>query len=154
MGLGKPEIYTGAALLFSTNLICIIFFGSLVFLFQSYGNIDRAKRGLALSTVIIFLLGLPLTLSMRELVIKQNVRHYISSLIISETTTFANTDIKSIVVVPKKNYLKVEIEIAAPIDSISQNQINLVRNFLADKIEMPIDLEVTVIPIKILKSAN
>ncbi|VEP16653.1 conserved membrane hypothetical protein [Hyella patelloides LEGE 07179] len=154
LGLEKENIAIGAALLFLTNLICIIFFGSLVFLFQSYGSIDRAKHGLAMSTVVMFLLGIPLTLSMRELIIENKVGSQISNLIVSETETFGNTDIRLITVIPKKGYLKVEIEIAAPVDSISQRQIDLVKDFLVDKIGEPIDLEVTIIPVRILKSAN
>ena len=154
LGLGKSEIATGAALLFSTNLICIIFFGSLVFLCQSYGNIERAKQGLVMSTVIMFVLGIPLTFSMRDMIIKKNVLHQISNLLVYETEIFANADIKLINVVPKKDHLQVAIEIAAPVDSISQTQIDLVRNFLAEKLGKPIDLEVAIIPIKILKSTQ
>ena len=76
LGLGENEIAFGAFLLFSTNLICIIFFGSLVFLFQSYGNLDRAKKGLAMSTMVMFTLGIPLTLSMRELMIEKKCYFY------------------------------------------------------------------------------
>ncbi|MDJ0679014.1 MAG: TIGR00341 family protein [Xenococcaceae cyanobacterium MO_167.B52] len=154
LGLGEEEMAMGASLLFSTNLICIVFFGTLVFLFQSYGNIERAKKGLAMSTVIMFFLGIPLTLSMRELILKKNIRYQISNLIVYETETFANSDIKLISVVPKKGYLTVAIEIAAPVDSISQKQVDLVRNFLADNIGKPIDLKVTVIPITILESTT
>ena len=152
LSLGKQEFAVGSSLLFLTNLICIIFFGSLVFLFQSYGSIERAKHGLAMSTVVMFLLGIPLTFSMRELILEKSIRYQIADLIVSETVTFANRDVKLISVIPKKDYLQVAIEIAAPIDSISQKQIDLVRNFLAENIGKPIDLEVTVIPVKILES--
>lgn len=154
LGLGEIQIAFGASLLFSTNLVCIIFFGSLVFLFQSYGNIERAKHGLAMSTAVMFFLGVPLTLSMRELIIKKNVRHQISNLIVYETETFANTDIELISVIPKKDYLAIEIEITAPMDSISQNQVDMVRNFLSKNIGQPIELTVTIVPVKIIKSAG
>ncbi|MGK7951258.1 MAG: TIGR00341 family protein [Xenococcaceae cyanobacterium] len=154
LGLGEIQIAMGASLLFSTNLVCIIFFSSLVFLFQSYGNIDRAKHGLAMSTAVMFFLGVPLTLSMRELIIEKNVRHQISNLIVYETETFANTDIELISVIPKKDYLAIEIQIAAPIDSISQKQVDLVRNFLSKNISQPIELTVTIVPVKIIKSAS
>ena len=150
--LGEQEIAFGASLLFLTNLICIIFFGSLVFLFQSYGNLDRAKKGLAMSTVVMFLLGIPLTLSMRELIIKKNVRYQISDLIVADTETFTNTDINSIIVIPKKDYLRVSIEVVAPVDSISQEQIEVLKHVLSEKIGQPIDLRVEVIPMKILQS--
>lgn len=154
LSLGQREIATGSLLLFSTNLVCIIFFGGLVFLFQSYGNIDRAKKGLAMSTAVMFFLGIPLTLSMRELILKKNISNQISKLIVSDTETFANADLKIISVIPKKGYFQVGIEVAAPVDSISQGQIDVVRNLLSGKIGKPIDLRVEVIPMKVLKSSN
>lgn len=152
LALGEREISTGSSLLFMTNLICIIFFGGLVFLFQSYGNIDRAKKGLAFSTAVMFILGVPLTLSMRELIIKKNVRYQILDSIVDETDAFKDSDINSVVVIPKKGYLQVNLEIAAPVDSISQTDIDSVRRLLTRKIARPIDLRVELIPTRILES--
>ncbi|MDJ0568878.1 MAG: TIGR00341 family protein [Pleurocapsa sp. MO_192.B19] len=154
LALRQQEIAFGALLLFLTNLICIIFFGGLVFLFQSYGNLERAKRGLALSTAVMFLLGVPLTLSMRELIIKKNVHHQISTLIVEETEIFTDADIKLMSIIPKKDYLQVGIEVTAPVDSISQREIDRLRNFLAQRIGKPINLEVEIIPVKILNSTS
>lgn len=151
---GDGSIAFGALLLFLTNLICIVFFGSLVFLFQSYGNLDRAKKGLAMSTAIMFLLGIPLTLSMRELIIKKNVRHQIENFILYKTETFANADVNSIQVIPQDGYLKVYIEVAAPLNSISQNKIEQVRNTLARHIGKEIYLDVEVIPMRRLTVPN
>ncbi|MGF1589946.1 MAG: TIGR00341 family protein [Pleurocapsa sp.] len=151
---GEAEIALGALLLFVTNLICIVFFGSLVFLFQSYGNLGRAKKGLAMSTAVMFLLGIPLTLSMRELIITTNVRQRVEDFIIYETNTFANTDINSIVVTPRKGYLRVAIEVAAPLDSISQKQIEQVKEALSQLIGTEIYLDVAVIPTRHLTAPN
>ena len=152
LALGEKEVAFGSFLLFCTNLICIIFFGGLVFLFQSYGNIDRAKKGLALSTVVMFILGIPLTISMRELIIKKNVRQQIADLILSETKTFANSDVESILVVPKSDYLQITMEVAAPNDEISQPDIVKLRKLLTAKIGREIDLRVKIIPLQILES--
>jgi uncharacterized hydrophobic protein (TIGR00271 family) len=152
LSLGQQEITVGSSLLFCTNLICIIFFGGLVFLFQEYGNIERAKRGLAMSTAVMFLLGVPLTLSMRELVIKKNVRYQISDLIVYETKIFANGDIKSINVIPKQDRLQVSLEVAAPVNSISQTQIDRLSDILSQRIGKPIDLRVEIIPVQVFKS--
>ncbi|MEM7595204.1 MAG: TIGR00341 family protein [Cyanobacteria bacterium P01_A01_bin.83] len=151
---GKSEIALGALLLFSTNLICIVFFGSLVFLFQSYGNIERAKKGLAMSTAVMFLLGIPLTISMRELIVKKNVRHQIENFIIYETDIFNNTDVNSIEVTPRKGYLRVDIEVAAPLNSISQQQIEQVKDTLAQLIGKEIYLDVEVIPMRRLTASS
>ena len=155
---GSGDIAFGALLLFLTNLICIVFFGSLVFLFQSYGNLDRAKKGLALSTALMFLLGIPLTLSMRELIVKKNVRHEIEDFILYETETFTTSDIDSsvdsIVVTPKKGYLRVDIEVAAPLNSITQSKIEQVQNDLSEKIGKDIFLNVEIVPLKRLTAPN
>ena len=151
---GQGDIAFGALLLFTTNLICIVFFGSLVFLFQSYGNLERAKKGLAMSTVVMFLLGIPLTLSMRELIVTKNVRHQIENFIVNENETFADTDIGSIVVTPRKGYLRVDIEVAAPLNSISQEQIERVRSNLARQIGQDIYLDVEVVPMRRMTAPN
>ncbi|WP_052055461.1 TIGR00341 family protein [Myxosarcina sp. GI1] len=154
LGQGEGSIAFGALLLFLTNLICIVFFGSLVFLFQSYGNIERAKKGLALSTAVMFCLGIPLTISMRELIVKKNVRYQIEDFILYETETFNNADINFVTVTPKKGYLKVDIEVAAPINSISQNQIDRIKVALSQLTDKEIYLEVEVVPMKRLISPN
>jgi uncharacterized hydrophobic protein (TIGR00271 family) len=152
LALGEQAIAIGSSLLFLTNLICIIFFGSLVFVFQSYGNIDRAKKGLALSTAVMFALGFPLTLSMRELIIKKNVRYQVSNSILNETEIFQNSDIQSISVEPKDGYLQVDIEVAAPANSITRTDVRGLRKSLSRKIKQDIDLRVEVIPMQIINS--
>ena len=151
---GEQQIAVGALLLFLTNLTCIVFFGSLVFLFQSYGSIGRAKKGLALSTFMMFLLSIPLTFSMRELIIKKNVRQDIQNFILYQTDTFTNTDINSIIVTPRPNYLRVDIEVAAPPNSISQQQIDRIRQDLAQAIGRDVYLDVDVIPTSNFTSPN
>lgn len=152
LALKEQQIALGSSLLFLTNLICIIFFGSLIFLFQSYGNIDRAKKGLAFSTVVMFALGIPLTISMRELIIKKNVRYQISYSIINETDIFQNSDLQSIIVEPRDDYLQVDIKVAAPVNSIDRSDIKGLRESLSRKIGQDIDLKVEVIPMEILNS--
>ena len=155
---GEMNIAFGALLLFLTNLICIIFFGSLVFLFQSYGNLERAKKGLAMSTAVMFLLGIPLSLSMRELIIKKNVRHQVEDFILYETETFTKSEIDSsvdsIVVTPRNGYLRVDIKVAAPLGSISQNQVESVQTALAEKIGKDIFLNVEIVPLQRLVVPN
>ena len=152
LSLGEQRIAFGSSLLFLTNLICIIFFGSLVFLFQSYGNLDRAKKGLALSTVVMFALGFPLTWSMRDLITKKNVTSNISDFITDETDIFADADVNLVSVVPRRSYFKINIEVSAPLDSISQTDIDRLRKLLTENLQKSVDLRVEVIPMKILES--
>ena len=155
---GQMNIAFGALLLFLTNLICIVFFGSLVFLFQSYGNIERAKKGLVMSTVVMFILGVPLSLSMHELIVKKNVRHQVEDFILYETKTFAKSNldstVDSIVVTPRNGYLKVDIQVAAPLGSIKRKQVEVVQAALAEKIGKDIFLNVEVVPLQRLTVPN
>ena len=153
LALGENSIAMGAGLLFFTNLICIVFFGGLVFLFQSYGSIERAKKGLALSTFVMFILGFPLSLSMRELIIEKNVRLQISNLIVEEINVFDNADIRSIVVIPRRKAWQINIEVAAPMDSISQVEIDHLKQFISQKLNQSIELRVEVIPVRVLQSS-
>ena len=151
LSLGEGSIAIDAFVLFLTNLICIVFFGSLVFLFQSYGSIERAKTGLALSTALMFLLGFPLTLSMRELIIEKNVRSQIKKIIVNETQMFDYREIKTTSITPKQNHLEVAMQVTAPTDSISQTEINRLGNYLSRRIDQKIDLRIEVIPLEILQ---
>ncbi|HIK32998.1 MAG TPA: TIGR00341 family protein [Oscillatoriales cyanobacterium M59_W2019_021] len=153
IALGQQSLAVGALLLFLTNFTAIVFSGALVFLLQRYGNIQKAQRGLSISVFLLFLLGIPLGFSLKNLLVQENVRRNIGDLIRRQTLTFADRDIRSIRVRDfRGDALFVEIEISAPFGSISPLQVNLVRDFLSQKLEKPINLQVRAIPIEILES--
>lgn len=152
VALGSQNVTMGAMLLFLTNLIGIIFSGAVVFLCQRYGNIQRARHGLVVSIVALSLLGLPLGFSLRNLLVKENVRRTVVELISRQTLTFSETNVRSVRVRPQEDGLFVELEVAAPWDSISQHQIMLVRDFLEQKLEKPVSLNVQVIPTSVFEA--
>ena len=76
----------------------------------------------------------------------------ISNLVADSASPLKDADINLITVIPRRKYLKVDIEVAAPLDSVSQADIDRLRKFLTSKIDRPIDLQVEVIPMSILKS--
>jgi uncharacterized hydrophobic protein (TIGR00271 family) len=152
IALKLENIATQSLLLFLTNLTGIIFSGGVVFLFQRYGTLERARHGLFFSTALLFLLGLPLGFSLNNLLIKQNVHSSVSTLIRRRTLTFSQTDIRSIRVSPKNNALHVELEVAAPSDSISDKQVVLVRDFLQDQLQRPVRLTVRVLPVEVMEA--
>ncbi|MBE9127233.1 MULTISPECIES: TIGR00341 family protein [unclassified Coleofasciculus] len=154
IGLANRDlnIASGATLLFFTNLIGIIFSGGVVLLFQRYGSIERARSGLAISIVALSLLGLPLGFSLNNLLIKANVRRAVVTLIRNQTLTFSDTDIRSVRVQPQGEALFVQLEVATGLDSISERQVQLVRDFLEQKLEVPIHLNVQVIPVRVFQA--
>ncbi len=150
LALGEKSLTIGSSLLFLTNLTGIVFSGLVVFLCQSYGSIERAKQGLIFSIGIIALLGLPLTLSLRSLIIQKNVRYTVNEIVRSRTPIFSNSDIRSIAVNPQSDYLLVEMEIASA-DAISRDRLEQARNLLARELDRSVELRVKVIPIDILE---
>ncbi len=148
VAMGSKSVAVGASLLFLANLIGIIFSGALVFLLQRYGSLERARQGLVLSIGAIFILGLPLGLSLDNLLLKERTRRSIEYSLYRRTLTFASTEIRNIQVQRKENYLIVDLEVAAPVGSISENQVKMVRDFLQQSLEKPLTLNVRVIPIR------
>lgn len=151
LALYKYELAIGAMLLFLTNLTGIIFSGGIVFLSQSYGSIERAKRGLSISVVILFLLGLPLGIALEELIVKESVQATVEEMIRRRTLTFSQTDIRSIEVEPLQDIVIVRMEVAAPRDSISANQIELVQEFVSREVDKPVSLQVRIIAIEVIE---
>lgn len=152
VAFAQETLSLGAFLLFATNLVGIIFSGSLVFLLQSYGSLKRAKKGLFFSLCILSVLGLPLSISLRELLIKENVRSKVSQLVRNQTLTFANSNINSMEVKSFSNRINIKMQIATYENSITQKQIELVRDFLATELQKPVELEVTIVPVNILQA--
>lgn len=79
--LGGERLATGAMLLFLTNLIGIIFCGSLVFLANGYANFKRAFLGIVASVFSVFLLAFPLSFSLEELLVRNQIYHDVRSFV-------------------------------------------------------------------------
>ncbi len=145
---GDRAVFVGSLLLFGTNLAGIILSGGLIFLWQDYGSLKRARQGLVTSMVILGVLGVPLGLAMRKLVIEERTRTLIGGLIRRETETFKDSNIRRLNVRSEGNMMRVYLEVAAPPDSISQNQISLVHDFLESQLDRPIEMKVNVFPVR------
>lgn len=154
IALGDDNVTYGSSLLFLTNLAGMIFSGGLVFLFSRYGSLAKATRGLLISLFALSILGLPLAYQMRNLLIRANVRRSVAVLITRRTLTFSDKDLRSVTVRQVKERLFVELEVATPLESVSENQVRLVREFLANELGQPIDLQVRLIPIQTLEAVE
>ncbi len=154
----------GSLLLFLTNLVGIVFSGSTVFLLQRYGSMTRAKRGLIVAITSIVVLAIPLGFSFQDLLVKQRIRNEIRTILIRQTLTFGDQDIRRFEVqrrnnrlfinidVAANNRLFINIDVAANSGAISQNQLQLVQAFLQKKLDTPISMEVMLIPVEKLNA--
>jgi uncharacterized hydrophobic protein (TIGR00271 family) len=142
----SAEVSIGATLLFLTNLIGIIFSGAIVFLWQHYGSITRAKDGLTLTVLLLLLLGLPLGFSLQDLLIREQVYNAVWSIVHTKTLTFANSNVHKLTVTLQKTVLVVNLEVTAPANSISSKQIKQVQKLLQQELDRPVIFKVRVIP--------
>ncbi len=149
---GLPAVTGGASLLFLTNLVGIIFSGSAVFLMQRYGSITRAKRGLMVAIASLGILAIPLGLSFQDLVVKQRIRDEIRFTIDRQTLTFAERDIRRFEVRRRGNQFLIDIDVAAQPGAISETQVQLVKEFLQKKLDTPVSMKVTLIPVEQLNA--
>ncbi len=147
IAFGSATVFTGALLLFLTNLVGIIFSGGLVFLALRYGSVQRAKRGMTIAVATLAFLGIPLSLSFQDLSIKKQARISVNELI-RQSSPFSDTNIQSIKISRKDDALFVYLDVAALPNAISAEQVNQVRDLIAAETERPVTLNVNVIPIE------
>ena len=107
---------------------------------------EKARHGLVISVFSLIILALPLGFSLQTFLIEEKTRRHVEYLLYRRTITFSNSDIKRIKVRRDGERLLVDMEIAVPFDSLSENQVRLVRDFLQDNLKKPLTLNVKVIP--------
>lgn len=148
LAFASGEVFWGSLLLFLTNLAGIIFSGGLVFLAHRYGSLERAKRGLVTALLAMVALGIPLSLSFQDLVMRKQVSIGVNNIIRRRTLTFSEAEIQSIATTKRQGEVYVDIDVAAVPGSISPNQVDLVRNLLTEELGSPVSLSVNVVPVE------
>lgn len=146
LALNEVSIWSGAALLYATNLIGITLAGSLVFLLMGYTPLQQAKKGLAISSAMTILLILPLALSMRELLLENQISAKVRSLLKDKTLTFRGVLLREVEVKRFRKPMRVIATVIASNWPISANQVKLVQDFLVKEIGIPIEFRLRIIP--------
>ncbi|MDJ0692703.1 MAG: DUF389 domain-containing protein [Xenococcaceae cyanobacterium MO_188.B32] len=132
ISLEEGNLWTGALLLFLTNLVAIVFTAALIFLLQGYGNWQRAALGLLLSLIALFLVSLPLGFSFQSLILRAKVRHFMAVLahrefnnLIRQGASLRSIDMRT----GEDETLYVGVVIFAPRGSFSQREVKLTQAF-------------------------
>ena len=148
----------GSFLLFLTNLAGIIFCAGLVFLVQGYGSWRKAFIRLSLTLAILGLLSLPLSVQLQNKLLTNQV--------LSSLDKFVRTDNKQkdwfrdwvnsvdafdIYVANRNRKIYIRMNVIAPLGLLSQEDVNLMQEFLSQELEKPVELEINLFPYEILK---
>ena len=147
IALGQWKIWIGALLLYATNLVGITFAAILVFLLMGYGPIKRAKKSLSVSMLLMVSLAIPLALSMKELLLEDQLAKKIRQILSEKTYTFRDVQLEKVEV---KRFQK-PMEVTATVmsgsnETINAKQVRLVQDFLVRQTGIPIEFKLRVIP--------
>lgn len=148
IAIWQMSLIKGAFILFLTNFIGIIFSGSLVFIFQGYGTIFKARKGLVVTILALLLLGVPLGYQMRHLLISANLRGQVEQLVRDQDIVFADQEIRQVTVASRQDSLLIELAIEAQPNAISQEQVKSAQSFLSQQLETPVTLRLKLVPIE------
>jgi uncharacterized hydrophobic protein (TIGR00271 family) len=151
MGIGlallDSDVFLGSTLLFVTNLTGIIFSGILVFLWQRYGTIQRAQGGIALSGLMMVIIGIPLALSLNNLLVQSNSREEITRLIRDELSLSESAELQQVLLDQTNDRLEITLEFVAAPNTITAIDVRQAQVFLEKELNRPVDLRVRVIPV-------
>lgn len=128
------EVFSGAILLYATNLAGIILFGGLTFLFLGFAPFKRAKMGLVYTLVIVILVAVPLSLSFDRIMQEANITRTL------EGATIENVVLRD-VRIRFGSPMVVSLRLVGP-ENIDPKRIQEVKKEIEKKIDQPIRLEV------------
>jgi uncharacterized hydrophobic protein (TIGR00271 family) len=146
LAFNATSVWSGAALLYATNLIGITVAGAMVFLIMGYTPLRIAKKGLAISAAVTLLLIVPLALSMRELILENQISSSVRHILKERTVTFKGVQVHDVTV---KRFIKPMTVVATVLGSdqpITVHQVKLVQDFLSKEIGIPIEFKLRIIP--------
>jgi uncharacterized hydrophobic protein (TIGR00271 family) len=140
------DIASGAALLFLTNLVSILFSGSLAFLLLDPGHYRRSLKSLLVPTLFLLVLAIPLSISFLALQTKRVLEAELSELLRYQTYTFRRLSITEIKMDLYRKPAWVKVTVQGAPESITPKQVQLVEAALSRKAEIPIQLTVDLVP--------
>ncbi|MEB3358833.1 MAG: DUF389 domain-containing protein, partial [Synechococcales bacterium] len=107
LALWDVATLTGSVLLFITNLTGIIFSGIIVFLAQGYGSPKKAQEGMTFTFALLVVIGFPLGISLRNLLVQANTRQYVQELIRQRVEALNDVAVQSVRVQRRQGVLHV-----------------------------------------------
>ena len=128
------DVFSGAFLLYLTNLAGIIMFAGITFLLLGFAPFRRARLGLVYTLVIVILVMIPLSLSFDRITEEARITRQL------EGTQFDNVYLKDVKVRFGKR-LVVSLRLVSP-EAIEADLMGDIKEKIEDKIGKPVTLEV------------
>lgn len=138
IGIGWMDwsIFSGAFLLFLTNLAGIVLFGGFTFILLGFAPFKRAKKGLIFTSIVTVLLAIPLAISFNQIATEAAITKSLEGAVISELT------IRDVRVRQGEGLAIISLRLAGS-SSISDEEIEEVKREIEKKINQEVRLEVT-----------
>lgn len=134
IGWWNWNVFSGAILLYATNLAGIILFGGLTFLLLGFAPFKRAKMGLVYTLIIVILVAVPLSLSFNRIMQEANITRTL------EGTTIENVVLRD-VRIKFGTPMIVSLRLVSPED-MDGEKIREIKAEIEKKIDQPVILEV------------
>ncbi len=134
IGWWNWEVFSGAILLYATNLAGIIMFAGLTFLILGFAPFKRAKMGLIYTFLIILLVTFPLSLSFNRIMQEATITRAL------EGTTIENTVLRD-VRIRFGSPVVVSLRLVGP-EAMEPDKIHAIKEKIEERIEQPVRLEV------------
>src|SRR5690606_34784350 len=128
------EVFSGAFLLYLTNLAGIIMFAGITFLILGFAPFRRARMGLVYTLIIILLVMVPLSLSFERIKEEAHITR------ILEGSRFDEVILKDVAVRFGKN-LVVSVKLVST-EAIETEDMQIIKKQIEEKIGKEITLEV------------
>lgn len=144
IAMHQQSLWTGALLLYATNMAGITFAGALVFLFLGYTPLNRARKGLLITALSVLALIVPLAYSMHELVLENQLSSRIQS-ILKRTQTFKGLYLQDVEVKLFRKPMDVVATVISSQSQISSNQVKLVQDFLERETKRSVSFKLRII---------
>ena len=128
------SVFSGAFLLYLTNLAGIIMFAGITFLFLGFAPFRRAKMGLIYTLIVIGMVLVPLSLSFNRIKKEASITRELEGAVINELVI---RDVS----VRFEEPLRVSLTLVGP-DNLERDEIMKIKNEIEESIGEPINLEV------------
>ncbi len=157
---GRSDIYDGAALLFLSNLVAIIFAGGLVFAGVGFGPFRHAERRMifsrsfAVSGAMVLLVTVPLIGFMVNITVNARENQMISTTLNDELQRInSDASLVSFDAHQQSGQLEIVATIRTP-RQLTFTEATSIQRKIATKIDKPVELQLLVVPLTKLDTLN